>query len=85
MTYTGSTTERSTIFRLQVYEMVGISLAEVYERVGSVISVGKKAQKGLTDALHGCEKSCQSKGSGFVIYSYFKDSTLTAVKGNAKF
>ena len=60
-------------------------MVEVYERVGSVISVGKKAQKGLTDALRGCEKSCQSKGSGFVIYSYFKGSALTAVKGDAKF
>ena len=40
-----------------MYERVGISLVEVYERVGkTVISVGKKAQKGLTDALHGCEK-----------------------------
>ena len=46
----------------------------------------KKPQKGLQiDALHGCEKSCQSKGSGSVIYSYFKDSALTAVKGDAKF
>ena len=41
-----------------MYERVGISLLEVYERVGkTVISVGKKAQEGLTDALHGCEKS----------------------------
>ena len=41
-----------------MYERVGISLVEVYERVGkTVISFGKKAQKGLTDALHGCEKS----------------------------
>ena len=41
-----------------MYERVGISLVVVYERVGkTVILVGKKAQKGLTDALHGCEKS----------------------------
>ena len=41
-----------------MYERVGISLVEVNERVGkTVISVRKKAQKGLTDALHGCEKS----------------------------
>ena len=48
MTYTGEApSERGTIFRLQVYERVGILLLEVYERVGkSVISVGKKAQKG---------------------------------------
>ena len=36
-----------TIFRLQVYEKVGISL----------VAVGRKTQKGLTDALDGCEKS----------------------------
>ena len=68
-----------------MYERVGISLVEVYDRVGSVILVGKKAQKGLTDALHGCEKSCQSKRFGFVIYSYFKDSAFTADKRDAKF
>ena len=38
--------ERGTIFRLQFYERVGISLVEVYERVRkSVILVCKKAQK----------------------------------------
>ena len=42
---------------------VGISLVEVYERVEkTVIFVGKKAQKGLTDALHGCEKSRRLNG-----------------------
>ena len=51
------------------------SQKRISRQVGSVISVGKKAQKGLTGALHGYEKSCQSKGSGFVIYSYFKDSS----------
>ena len=41
-----------------MYERFGVSLVEVYDRVGkTVILVGKKAQKGLTDALHGCEKS----------------------------
>ena len=34
MAYTGrSPTERGTLFRLQVYERVGILLVEVYERV----------------------------------------------------
>ena len=38
--------ERGTFLRLQVYEREGISVAELYERVGkSVISAGKKAQK----------------------------------------
>ena len=52
--------ERGIFFRLQVYERVGISLAEVYERVGkSVIVASKKASKGPTCAFHvsyGCEK-----------------------------
>ena len=41
--------ERGTFFRLQVYERlrVGISLVEVYKRVGKpVIWVFKRAQKG---------------------------------------
>ena len=38
--------ERGVFFRLQAYEMVGIPLAEVYERVGkSVIWVCERAQK----------------------------------------
>ena len=41
-----------------MYERVGISLVGVYERIGkTVVSVSKKAQKGLTDALHECGKS----------------------------
>ena len=40
-----------------MYERVGISLVEVYERVRkSVTSVCKKIQ-GLKDASYGCEKS----------------------------
>ena len=38
-----------------------------------------KGPKGLSDAFYGCEKV--KKRSGFVIYSYFKDSASTAVKG----
>ena len=39
--------ESGTFFRPQVYEMAGILLVEIYERVGkSFISVGKKVQKG---------------------------------------
>ena len=38
--------ERGTFFRLQVYKIVEISLAEVYEKVGKwVNSVSKEAQK----------------------------------------
>ena len=46
----GYTPKRDTTFRLQglVYERVGISLVEAYDRIGkTVISVGKKDQKGL--------------------------------------
>ena len=39
--------KRATFFRLHGYEKVGISLVEVYKRVGkSVIWVCKRAQKG---------------------------------------
>ena len=39
--------KRGTCFRLQVYEMIGISLAEVYKRVvKSFFWVCKRAQKG---------------------------------------
>ena len=50
--------ERGTFFRLQVYERLVISLAEVYRRAGKpVISVGKlKGPKGLTDVFYACEK-----------------------------
>ena len=44
--------ERGTFFKPQVYERVGISLVEVYGKVGKyVILVCKKAQ-GLTNAFH---------------------------------
>ena len=53
-------------FRFQVYEKVWTSPVEVYERLRkSVILVCKKGEKGA---------------HGFVVYSYFKDSTFTAVK-----
>ena len=64
--------ERGTFFRLQVYERVGLLLAEVHERVGKpVISVCKKAQKVL---------QVHFKRSGLVIYSYFENGAFTAVK-----
>ena len=76
--------ERGTLIRLQVYKRAGNSLVEVYEREGkSVISVCKKSQ-GPTDGLLMAVKKLR-KGSGFVIYSYLKDSAFTAVKRRAKF
>ena len=49
-----------------MYERVGISLVEVYERVRkSVTSVCKKKKsKGLKDAFYGCEK-VEKTSSGF--------------------
>ena len=37
MAYGEAPPERGTFFRLQVYERVGILLAEVYERVGKSV------------------------------------------------
>ena len=48
----GGSTRKGYPLRLQVYEREGISLAEVYERVGkSAILASKKASKGLTYAF----------------------------------
>ena len=60
--------ERGTFFSLQVNEMVGISLVDVYQWVMKyVISVGKKAQKGQQVHFKAVKKL--RKRSGFVIYS----------------
>ena len=76
--------ERGTFFTIKVYKTVGISLVEVYERVGkSVISVCKSCQKGYRMYFMAVKKS--QKRSGFVMYSYFEDSALTAVESVAKF
>ena len=70
--------ERATFFRLQVHERVGISPAEVYKRGWGNLSFGSvKGPKGLTDKFYGLEKS--RKRSIFVIDSYLKDNTFTAV------
>ena len=71
-------------FRYVSGKRVGNSLVEVYEKEGtSVISVCKKSH-GPTDGLLMAVKKLR-KGSGFVIYSYLKDSAFTAVKRRAKF
>ena len=66
MAYTG---------RLQVFETerVVILLVDVYETVGTLLG-DKKAQKGLQ--MHFLIVKKSRKRSGFVIYSYFKDSAL---------
>ena len=85
MAYTGRLRLKwVTFFRFQVYDREGILLVEVYESVGlSVISVRKKAQKGLQIYSKAVKKS--RKRSGFVIYSYFKFSAFTLVERDAKF
>ena len=68
----------------EVNERVGISLVEVYDRVGKyVTAVGKKAQKGQQVHFKAVKKL--RKSSGFVIYSYFKDSEFEVVERDAKF
>ena len=65
MAYTGR-------LKLQQYERIGISLVEVYERVGKEVTwVCKKAHR-----VYGCEKP--RKRSGFLIISYLKDGAVIA-------
>ena len=66
MAYTG---------RLQVFETerVVILLVDVYERVGTLLC-DKKAQKDLQ--MHFLIVKKSRKRSGFVFYSYFKDSAM---------
>ena len=75
--------ERGTFFMIQVHEScVGITLVEVHERVEkSVISVFKRAQNG--QQMHIMAVKEPRKLSGFVIYSYLKESAFTAVKRDA--
>ena len=74
--------ERGTLFRLKVYERVGILLVDVYKRVGNLSFGSVKAPKGLTDEFCGFKKL--RKRSIFVIGSYLKDSTSTAVTRDAR-
>ena len=65
MAYTGR-------LKLQQHERTGISLVEVYERVGKwVTSVCENAHR-----VYDCEKP--RKRSGFLIISYLKDSAVIA-------
>jgi len=71
--------ERGTFFRLQVYQMVEISLVEAWGR--EIWHLGLwKGPKGLTNEFYGFVKS--RKRSIFVIDSYLKAS---AVKRGANF
>ena len=69
---------------LKGYLRVGISLVEVFERVGkSVILVSIKGPKELPIAFYGFENV--EKRSGFVIYSYIKDSAFKELKRDVNF
>ena len=73
--------ERGTFFRFLVHKRVGISLVEVYERAAkSVFSVRKKT-KTPNKCILSMKRSI--KCSGCVMYSCFKETALTAVKGDA--
>ena len=52
MTYAG----KGYLFRFQVYERVGVSLVNGYEREGAVISVCEKDLKGPVDAFYGFKR-----------------------------
>ena len=49
--------KRGTFFRPPVYERVGNSLVEVYERVGNLSLGSVKGPKGLTDEFYGFIKT----------------------------
>ena len=77
--YWESLPERGTFFRRQVYKRVGISLVNIYIRIGrSLIAACKKGPNinGFTDAVYGCEKA--KKIHGLAIFS--KYSAFTAVQ-----
>ena len=84
MAYTGRRRPKGYLFKLQVYERVGILLVEVYKRVGKFVTwVCERTQSGLRDTFYGFIKS--RKRSISVIDSYLNDSAFTAVKREAKF
>ena len=70
----GGSAQKGNFFRFQVYERVGISLVEVYEKV--------KRLKG--DNMHFMDVKKSRKRPGFEIYSYLMDSALIQVKRDAK-
>ena len=81
MAYTGRPRPKGVPFGLRV---LGILHVEVYKRVGKSGVCGlSEGPEGLTDELYDFIKS--RKRSIFMIGSYLKDSSFTAVKKDAKF
>ena len=71
---------------LNVYERVGISVVEVYKRVGkTVTSVCSWRPKRTTRTKDLVAVKKSRTFPGFVIYTYLIDSVFTAVKRDAKF
>ena len=61
MAYTGRLRPKGVFFfRLQVYQRVGVSLIEVYKKVGKCHLGLWKGPKGLTDEFYGFKKSRKS-------------------------
>ena len=73
--------ERGTFFRLQVYERVGVSLAELYERVGKFVIFSLKKPIKANKCILWLWKS--RKRSSFVVCSRFKERALfySSLKG----
>ena len=83
MDYTGTLRPKGVTFSgLRYFKRVGISQAEVHERVSISVIGGKKAHKGQQMYFMAVKKS--RKRSGFVIYSYLKNNAFTAVTEGCK-
>ena len=67
-----------------MYLCCWLSLFEVYGRVGKSAIWVLKEPKGQTNAFHGCGKKKSRDLLGFVMHSYLKEGTFTAVIRNVK-
>ena len=83
MDYTGTLRPKGVTFAdLRYLKRVGISQVEVHERVGKSVIGGQKGPKGQQMYFMAMKKS--RKPSGFVTYSYLKNSAFTAVTEGCK-
>ena len=70
-------------FRLQIDERIGISLVEVYKRVGKFVICGLlKGLKGVTDEFYWFIKP--RKRSTFITNPYLKDSAIYSSQKGCK-
>jgi len=82
--YTGRIRPKTCTF-FHSSDGVAISLVEVYEVVENMSFRSVKRLKIRTNGCIFWLRKKSRKCSGFVIYSYFKDSTFISVKGDVKF